>query len=371
MKTPLSYEPGQVGAGGFSFSTGARGADVRQPFGEFQLTPNQPHAGAPLHEIHHWIANHEGFAQGTAGLPPPPTAPTYPVYQRYVNETFNLLDKPPSDPAEFADKIGLLAERDPAGTRKIFDQLPTMGPERKASLAQSIGNWNYYNSTLGEAHARNVANRHLDPSLYSIPHWQTYDVPKLTLPPYADGGRVGFQGGGGLEGEEEELQRQREIGTASGSDLGPTSPVRSPGLLGGARPVQPTAQFGAPATTEPEIAPAPAPTPIARDLNPLGFYSHGADVAANLLAAAGHDAAMVAAIAERGASSRSELKAAGLDDLSDMPPTTSREELAGFSSGPQPPLQETQLEAHADRDRAALQNSNNTPCPAGRTTAKC
>ena len=68
--------------------------------------------------------------------------------------------------------------------------------------------------------------------------------------------RHGFQTGGGLQSEEEDLQRQREIGTASGSDLGPTSPVRSPGLFGGARPVQPSAQFGA--SAEPVTPPVPA-----------------------------------------------------------------------------------------------------------------
>ena len=72
--------------------------------------------------------------------------------------------------------------------------------------------------------------------------------------------RHGFQSGGGLESEEEGLQRQREIGTASGAE--PTPAVHSPGMFGGARPVQPSAQFGAPTTTEPEIAPA-APAPPA------------------------------------------------------------------------------------------------------------
>ena len=90
--------------------------------------------------------------------------------------------------------------------------------------------------------------------------------------------RYGFAEGGGLESEEEKLQQGREIGTQSGSDLGPTSPVRSPGLFGGARPVQPSAQFGAPATSEPEIAPpeAPAPSPasIVRSNSEGGVLRH-------------------------------------------------------------------------------------------------
>ena len=90
--------------------------------------------------------------------------------------------------------------------------------------------------------------------------------------------RHGFQSGGGLEAEEEKLQQGREIGTESGSDLGPASPVRSPGLFGGARPVQPSAQFGAPAVTEPAVAPAaPAPAPeptIVRSNSEGGVLRH-------------------------------------------------------------------------------------------------
>ena len=81
-----------------------------------------------------------------------------------------------------------------------------------------------------------------------------------------------FAGGGGLEGKEEELQQQREIGTASGSE--PTPEIRSPGLFGGARPVQPSAQFGESATTEPAVAPAaPAPT-IVRSNSEGGVLRH-------------------------------------------------------------------------------------------------
>ena len=87
---------------------------------------------------------------------------------------------------------------------------------------------------------------------------------------------------------------------------------------------------------------APQEGAIARKISPLGFYSHGADVAANLPQQRGTTQQLVAAL-QKGGVKPAELKAAGLDDLSDMPPTTSREELADFFHRTQPPLQETVL----------------------------
>ena len=87
---------------------------------------------------------------------------------------------------------------------------------------------------------------------------------------------------------------------------------------------------------------APQEGVVARKISPLGFYSHGADVAANLPQQRGTTQQLVAAL-QKGGVKPAELKAAGLDDLSDMPPTTSREELADFFHRTQPPLQETVL----------------------------
>lgn len=90
--------------------------------------------------------------------------------------------------------------------------------------------------------------------------------------------RHGFQGGGGLMDEEERALQQREgIATADSSvqDVGMGLQTRSPGMFGGARPVQPSPQFGtspdqtppAPpeaigSPTAPPEEPAPAPAPL-------------------------------------------------------------------------------------------------------------
>ena len=69
--------------------------------------------------------------------------------------------------------------------------------------------------------------------------------------------RHGFAGGGGLMDQEEQAQRQREgIATAdsSVSDVGMGFQAKTPGMFGGARPVQPSPQFG----TSPDQTP---PTP--------------------------------------------------------------------------------------------------------------
>ena len=81
---------------------------------------------------------------------------------------------------------------------------------------------------------------------------------------------------------------------------------------------------------------------VARQVNPLGFFSHGAHVAANLPQQRGTTQQLVAALVKGGVKP-AELKAAGLDDLTDMPPTTAREELADMFHRTQPQLQETRL----------------------------
>ena len=104
----------------------------------------------------------------------------------------------------------------------------------------------------------------------------------------------------------------------------------------------------------------------ARNLNPMGLYSHGADIAANLPQKVGTTQQMTAALQKQGVKPV-EMSGAGLTGEG-LPSTITRDELAQRFEQASPPLQETVLQAptkearlhelHGLGDNRTLQQQN-------------